>query len=120
MTLLLRRFRPDPPLVLRRIGPDARLEALPATPAPAPAAVAVAIGPAGVAGPPGVPGPVGQPQRIDFVATATWTAAHNLGRVPMAIAYLATGERILADLVLTTINLTVTHAQPQTGFVLLI
>ena len=118
MTLVLRRFRPAPPLGLRRFGPDGRLAALaelfPAAPLP------VAIGPPGPAGAQGAPGPAGQPTRIDFVAAATWIAAHSLGRVPMAIAYLASGEWVVADTTVTSFNLTVTHAQPQSGFVLLV
>ena len=129
MTLLLRRFRPPPPLTLRRIGPDARLAALPATPAPAPVAVAVAVGPAGaagaagaagVSGATGAPGPAWQPSRFDFVNAATWIAAHSLGREPGVIVFLAGGEWVVGDVAATTINFTVTHAQPQTGFVLLI
>ena len=121
MTLVLRRFRPPPPLGLRRFGPDARLAALaelfPAAPLP------VAIGPPGPAGAQGAPGPqgpMGQPTRIDFANAATWIAAHSLGRVPVVLAYLASGEWVAADTTVTSFNLTVVHAQPQSGFVLLV
>ena len=77
----------------------------------------------GVSGPQGPIGPQGQsaePQRVDFVNVATWIAAHSLGREPGVIVYLEGGEWVVGNVVATAINFTVTHAQPQTGFVLLI
>lgn len=76
----------------------------------------------GVTGPQGPTGPQGQsaePQRFDFVNAATWIAAHGLGREPGVAVYLANGEWVLANVVATPINFTITHAQPQSGFALL-
>lgn len=110
-------------LTVRPVQP-VRLERLPAQPIAlerlSQAAPVMRL--AGVVGPQGPAGPQGasaQPQRIDFAGSATWSAEHGLGRVPGVLVYLASGERIVADEFATTFNFTITHAQPQTGFVLL-
>lgn len=119
--LILQRFRPEPALTLRRFGPDGRLAALAAR-GPA-EALAVVVGPPGADGPPGAQGasgPAGQPTRFDFVSAATWIAAHGLGRVPAVLVHLASGEPVMADIVSTPSTVTVTHAAPLAGFILLI
>ena len=113
--LILRRFRPEPPLVLRRFGPDGRLAALAAQDPLNPAVMV--IGPPGAAG---AQGPAGATVRFDFTASATWIATHGLGRIPLVQVYLASGEAVLAEISATTTNITITHAVPQTGFALLI
>lgn len=46
---------------------------------------------------------------------ATWALAHPLGRRPIVEVYLATGERIIADVLVTPTAVTVTHASPVAG-----
>lgn len=59
------------------------------------------------------------PTRFDFASAGTWIMTHGLGRMPMAFVYLANGELVIADEAATATTLTITHAQPQAGFVLL-
>jgi hypothetical protein len=76
----------------------------------------------------GGPGPKGdkgddgiaQPLRFDFSTAATWTANHNLGRIPFVSAYLANGEEILADVNATISQVVLTHGAPVAGFLLCI
>ena len=120
MSLVLRWRVPEPPIVTRWRGPAGIAAAVTRRPL---APIAAVIGPPGAAGAQGVPGPQGpqgQPTRIDFTNAATWIAAHALGRAPAVLVYLASGELVLSDVAVTSFNLTVTHAQPQSGLVLLI
>jgi hypothetical protein len=73
---------------------------------------------AGVQGPKG-DGGASEPTRVDFNSSATWTATHTLGRVPLIFVYLSNGSSILADVSATDFNFTVVHASAQSGFVLL-
>jgi hypothetical protein len=77
------------------------------------------IGGGGKAGPPGRDGYI-QAVRFDFPAAATWSADHNLGRVPMVSAYLANGEKIIADVTATISQVVLTHGAPIAGFLLCI
>ena len=120
MSLVLRWRVPEPPIVTRWRGPAGIAAAVTRRPLAPIAAVIGPPGPAGAQGVPGPQGPQGQPTRIDFTNAATWIAAHSLGRVPVVLAYLNTGEWVAADTTVTSFNLTVVHAQPQTGFVLLV
>lgn len=54
------------------------------------------------------PTPVGQ-----------WTVQHALGKVPAIAAFSATGERILGDEAASETSITVTWANPTSGFVVL-
>lgn len=73
---------------------------------------------AGIQGPKGDSG-TGQPTRVNFSGGATWSATHDLGRVPIVFVYLDDGSNILADVSATDFNFTVVHASAQSGFVLL-
>lgn len=80
------------------------------------------IGGTGVGGGKGPKGDDGavQPVRYDFATAATWSTNHNLGRVPFVSAYLANGEKILADVTATISQVVLTHAAPVAGFCLCI
>jgi hypothetical protein len=108
MSLVLRWRAPARRLTLRWRGPEGMVGAIARDP----------VAPiAGVIGPPGPAG--GPPLRIDQASpAATWTLAHGLGRIPMVQTFLANGEPVIADIVATATQITVTHAQPQAGFVL--
>ena len=64
-------------------------------------------------------------RRIDalFVLAATWILPHSFGRVPMVQVFLGAagsgGEEVIADVAATSATITVTHASPQSGFVLI-
>lgn len=70
-------------------------------------------------GPAGPVGPSGAPVRFDVSSQATWIITHGLARVPIVEVYLASGEKILADVFSTTTTVTVTHSQSTAGFVIL-
>jgi hypothetical protein len=86
---------------------------------------ATSIGPQGPQGPSGPQGPqgiAGQGSiRFDIsTPNGTWVVAHGLSRVPAATVYLATGEMALADVTADPTHVTVTFAEPHSGFVLLV
>lgn len=68
----------------------------------------------------GPPGPAGGVVRIDASLGATWTLLHPLGRVPAVQVFLAGGEAVAADVQAGPTQITVTHAAPRQGFVLLV
>lgn len=118
MSLVLRWRAPDRAIVTRWRGPEGLAEALVRDPA---APIAAIIGPPGPAGPTGATGPAGPagaPLRIDAPLASTWILNHGLGRLPMAQVFLGSGEQVLADVDATSTTVTVTHASPQSGFVL--
>lgn len=106
MSLILRRFRPDPPLLLRRFGPDLRLAALAARDPLAP--LAAAIGP---------PGNVARHEHTQSSAAALWTVNHNLGLWPSAVTVLSPGGvEVNAEVVHVTVNqLTIHFAAAYAG-----
>ena len=116
--IALQRFFPPPRLALARIVAERNGVAIPG-PTP-PETLFALIGPPGPVGAAGGPGPAGQPLRIDFTSAATWIAEHGLGRAPAVQVFLPGGEWIVADVSSTAINVTITHAQPHAGFILLI
>lgn len=108
MSLVLRWRVPARRITARWRGPAGLAEAIgrePATPV------------AGIVGP---PGPAGGVLRIDTPLTATWILPHPLGRVPAVQVFLADGEAVAADVQAGPTQITVTHAAPCQGFVLLI
>jgi hypothetical protein len=72
----------------------------------------------------GPPGAGGAPLRIDASLAATWVVPHPLGRVPLVQVFLAYGdsggEAVAADVQAGPMQITVTHASPCQGFVLLV
>jgi hypothetical protein len=68
----------------------------------------------------GPPGPAGGVLRLDAPFAATWTLPHSLGRVPAVQVFLVDGEAVAADVEAGPTQITVTHATPRAGFVLLI
>lgn len=56
--------------------------------------------------------------RIDFPLASTWIADHYVGREPFVEIFLATGEAVIADYFVDKCKVTVIHAQPQEGYVL--
>ena len=76
---------------------------------------------AGTQGPQGVAGANGaQPVRIDASLGATWILPHTLGRVPLVQVFLTPGELVIADVSADANQITVTHASPRSGFVMII
>ena len=71
-------------------------------------------------GPQGIPGLTGASGvRINQVASAaTWILSHSLGRVPAVQVFLSSGEAVVADVICTSTQITVTFSQPQSGFVI--
>lgn len=112
MTMILRWRTPERPIVTRWRGPAGMAEPLDRDPQ---MPVAAIVGPPG---PPGSGVPGAAPQRIDASLSATWILAHSLGRVPMVEVFLGAGEQAIADVSVTATTITVTHASPQSGFVL--
>ena len=115
MSLILRWRVPNRAIVTRWSGPAGMTEALtrlPETP------IAALIGPPGPQGPQGPQGPTGAPQRIDASLAATWILPHGFAREPMDQVFLGSGEQVIADVSATPTTVTVTHASPQSGFVL--
>lgn len=115
MSLILRWRVPDPAIATLWRGPLGMLSALTRDPS---LPVAAIVGPPGPAGPQGPAGAGSAPLRINASLAATWVLAHALGRVPTVQVYLNSGEAILADIVATTAQITVTFSSPQQGFVL--
>lgn len=108
MSLVLRWRIPERRIAARWRGPAGMAAALnrrPATP------IAAIVGP---------PGPRGQPLRLDASLAATWILPHPLGRAPMVQVFLADGEAVAADVQADPTQITVTHAMPREGFVLLL
>ena len=116
MSLILRWRVPGRAIVTRWSGPDGMAEALTRDPE---LPIAAIIGPPGPPGPQGPQGPAGSPLRIDAALAATWILPHTLGRVPMVQVFLGSGEEVIADVAATSATITVTHASPQAGFVLI-
>lgn len=84
------------------------------------AAAIVRIVTPGVQGPQGAPGANGaQPQRINASLGATWILPHSLGRVPLVQVFLGDGELVIADVSADATQITVTHASPRSGFVII-
>lgn len=112
MTLVFCWRVPDRLVATRWRGPEGMSAALardPSTP------IAAVIGPPG---PAGMGGAGGAPTRIDASLAATWILPHPIGRVPMVQVFLGSGEQVIADVTANTTTITVSHASPQTGFVL--
>lgn len=63
-------------------------------------------------------GPGGVPVRIEAPAAATWILVHGLGRTPLVQVFLASGEKVIADVFADSTHITVTHASPIAGYVL--
>ena len=80
-------------------------------------AATVRVMAAGTQGPKGDSGT--QPVRIDASNAATWILPHALGRVPMVQVFLASGELVISNVEADAAHVTVTHASPQSGFVLI-
>jgi hypothetical protein len=51
---------------------------------------------------------------------AAWIMPHNLGRVPIVQVFLTSGELVGADVIADATSITVTFAQPQSGFIIII
>lgn len=77
-------------------------------------------GPAGPQGPSGASG--GASQKFDItVSSGTWIVSHGLGRLPYAVqVFLTSGEFIQPDISISTTQITVVLASPNTGFILAI
>ncbi len=58
------------------------------------------------------------PGRFDFTAAANWIAPHGLGRAPQVQVFLASGEQVLPDVVVSTTQIAASFASPASGFVL--
>ncbi|MGE3690244.1 MAG: hypothetical protein AB7F98_02550 [Novosphingobium sp.] len=112
MSLTLRWRAPDRPVVTRWRGPDGMVEALTRN---AELPVAAIIGPPG---PSGSGSGAAAPVRIDASLAATWILSHSLGRIPTVQVYLTGDEPVIADVAVTTSQITVTFPSPQQGFVL--
>lgn len=112
MTLVLRWRIPKRAIVTRWSGPDGMAEALARDPE---MPIAALVGPPGPQGP---QGPAGAPLRIDAPLAATWILPHSFAREPMVQVFLGSGEQVIADVSATPATVTVTHASPQSGFVL--
>lgn len=108
MSLVLRWRIPERRIAVRWRGPAGMAEPVARTPTLPLAAI---IGP---------PGPAGGVVRIDSSLAATWTLSHPLGRVPAVQVFLASGEAVAADIQAGPTQITVTHATPRQGFVLLV
>ena len=72
-------------------------------------------------GPQGAQGPAGAGGGVivfnQSTPASTWTISHTLNRIPMVQVYDSSGDEVIADVVSTNINITVTFASPQTGTV---
>lgn len=108
MSLTLRWRVPERRIAVRWRGPSGMAETIEREPA---AIIASVIGP---------PGPAGGVLRLDAPFAATWILPHSLGRVPAVQVFLADGEAVAADVEAGPTQITVTHAAPREGFVLLI
>ncbi len=112
MSLILRWRVPGRAIVTRWSGPDGLAEALVRD---CELPIAAVVGPPG---PQGLQGPTGTPLRIDAALAGTWILPHALARIPMVQVFIGTGEEVIADITATETTITVTHANPQAGFVL--
>jgi len=56
--------------------------------------------------------------RLNAANAATWILDHSLGRIPAVQVFIGSGEQVLADVDASATTITVTHASPQSGFVL--
>lgn len=117
---------PADPIILRWRAPERRIAArwrgsagmAEAIDRECPAALAAIVGP---------PGPVGGVLRLDAPFAATWILTHPLGRVPAVQVFLTaggtegeiSGEAVAADVHAGPAQITVAHAAPCQGFVLL-
>ena len=73
----------------------------------------------GPQGPAGSGGGGGSSVRFNIASpAATWIILHGLGRSPGAQIFLASGESVIADIFCDDIHITVTFANPQTGYVI--
>lgn len=114
--IVLRWRVPQRRIIVRWRGPAGMAEAIDREPATSLAAI---VGP---------PGPAGGVLRLDAALAATWILPHPLGRVPAVQVFLTTGEiggemggeAVVADVQAGPAQITVTHAAPRQGFVLLI
>lgn len=68
---------------------------------------------------PGQQGTTGGATRIDASLSASWIIPHTLGRVPIVQVFEDTGEQLIADVLATDTQISVTHGQPVAGFVLI-
>jgi hypothetical protein len=64
------------------------------------------------------PGGIFAPVRLDAPLAGTWTLAHGLGRIPTVQVFLSSGEAAISDVHVDLVNVVVTWATPQQGFVL--
>lgn len=71
----------------------------------------------GPQGPQGPQGPAAASVKIEASLASTWVLANPLGRIPTVSVYLSNGEQIIADVASTPSQITITHAQPQQGYV---
>lgn len=108
MSLVLRWRIPARRITARWRGPAGMAAAIERAPD---APLAAIIGP---------PGPAGTVLRLDAPLAATWILPHSIGRVPAVQVFLADGEAVAADIAAGPAQVTVTHAVPRAGFVLLI
>ncbi len=75
-------------------------------------------GPVGPAGPPGPAGAAGgEPySHTQSTAAATWLIPHNRGRYPHVVVKMASGNRVIPDVIDSDVNnLTLVFATPETG-----
>lgn len=115
MSLILRWRVPGRAIITRWSGPDGVAEAMVRDPE---LPIAAVVGPPGPQGLQGPQGPAGSPLRINASLAGTWILPHALARIPMVQVFLGTGEEVIADITATETTITVTHANPQAGFVL--
>lgn len=119
MSMVLRWRVPDRAIVTRWRGPEGLADAVARAPD---LPIAAVIGPPGPTGATGATGPAGMPLRIDATLSSTWILSHGLGHIPMVQVFLTAagsgGEQAIADVEATATTITVTHASPQSGFVL--
>jgi hypothetical protein len=112
MTMVLRWRTPERAIATRWRGPEGLAQAVARDPA---YPIAAIIGPAGPAGPAGASV---VPLRLNATNSATWILNHSLGRIPTVQVFIGSGEQVLADVDASATTITVTHASPQSGFVL--
>lgn len=119
MSMVLRWRVPDRAIVTRWRGPEGLADAVARAPD---LPIAAVIGPPGPTGATGATGPTGMPLRIDATLSSTWILSHGLGHIPMVQVFLdaagSAGEQAIADVEASATTITVTHASPQSGFVL--
>lgn len=91
-----------------------------ALPTPVEVVVGDKAGPRGPQGAPGPRGPAGSdPTVYTYTNAATWTVAHNLGRIPQVQLVDDLSAQFDADVEFPDLNTAVvTHASPKSGSVL--